>query len=171
MFGRFHSTYIWQSKNLIEYTVTSISVFLFSFLPKLEIHNMNSLQTGGSFFFFSFLTTIFCSGSSLLFGLSLVLVFFEGFLLRWLFLWQSVGSRHVGFSNCRTQAQWLGALECTGSIVVAGGLSCLTVCGIFSCLLHWGADSYPLYHQGSPGTSFKKIFFMSLSWTDVMDLK
>ena len=41
---------------------------------------MNYLQAGG--FFFSFLTSIFCSGSSLLLGLSLVLVFLEvhGFL-------------------------------------------------------------------------------------------
>lgn len=44
---------ILQSKNLIEYTVTSISWFTFSFLflawIKLEIHNMNYLQVGDFF--------------------------------------------------------------------------------------------------------------------------
>ena len=48
-------------------------------------------------------------------------------------------------------------LSSTGSIVVAHGLSCSTACGVFPdqgsnlCLLHWQADSYPVYHQGSPG--------------------
>ena len=43
------------------------------------------------------------------------------------------------------------------SVVVAHGLSCSTACGIFldqgsnPCPLHQQADSYPLYHQGSPG--------------------
>ena len=47
-------------------------------------------------------------------------------------------------------------LQSPGSIVVAHGLSCSTVCGIFpdqrlkSCLLHWQMDSLPLSHQGSP---------------------
>ena len=42
------------------------------------------------------------------------------------------------------------------SIVVAHGLSCSLVCGIFPdqgsnlCLLHWQAVSLPLSHQGSP---------------------
>ena len=47
-------------------------------------------------------------------------------------------------------------LQRVDSVVVAHGLSCSTVCGIFldqgsnSCPLHWQSDSYPLYHQGSP---------------------
>ena len=32
-----------------------------------------------------------------------------GFSLQWLLLWRSMGSRHMGFSSCGTQAQelWL----------------------------------------------------------------
>ena len=42
------------------------------------------------------------------------------------------------------------------SVVVALVLSCSVACGIFPdqglnlSPLHWQADSYPLYHQGSP---------------------
>ena len=47
-------------------------------------------------------------------------------------------------------------LQSTGSVVVAHGLSCSEVCGIFldqgSNLypLHWLVDSFPLSHQESP---------------------
>ena len=47
-------------------------------------------------------------------------------------------------------------LESTGLIVVAHGLSCSTICGIFldqgsnPCLLHQHVDSLPLSHQGNP---------------------
>ena len=46
------------------------------------------------------------------------------------------------------------------SVIVAHGPSCSAACGIFPdqgsnpCPLHWQADSQPLRHQGSPGTSF-----------------
>ena len=46
-----------------------------------------------------------------------------------------------------------------GSVVVAHGPSCSAACGIFPdqgsnpCPLHWQADSQPLRHQGSPGSS------------------
>ena len=52
-----------------------------------------------------------------------------GFLLRWLLLFQSTGSRRMGFSS------------------VAHGLSCSVACGMFPdqgsnpCPLHWQADS------------------------------
>lgn len=42
------------------------------------------------------------------------------------------------------------------SLVMEHGLSCYKACGIFldqrgnRCPLHWQADSYPLYNQGSP---------------------
>ena len=42
------------------------------------------------------------------------------------------------------------------SVVVVQGLSRPAACGILPdwesnlCPLHWEADSYPLYHQGSP---------------------
>ena len=48
-------------------------------------------------------------------------------------------------------------LESTGLVFVLSRLSCSTACGIFpargsnACPLHWQADYYPLYHQGSPG--------------------
>ena len=49
---------------------------------------------------------------------------------------------------------------------MAHGLSCSAACGIIldqglnPCLLHWGADSQPLHHQGSPyGDCF---FFFNL---------
>ena len=50
-------------------------------------------------------------------------------------------------------------LQSWGSVLKVQGLSCSVECGIFSdqesnpCLLHWQADSYPLYHQGSSRTS------------------
>ena len=55
-----------------------------------------------------------------------------------------------GFSCCRAWA--LGAWT---SVVVAHGLSCSAVCGIFPdqgsnpCSLYWQVDSQPLRHQGS----------------------
>ena len=72
-------------------------------------------------------------------------------------------SRRSGFSYCRAQA--LGhngsvtvvpALYSTDSVVVAHGLSCSAMCGVFQdqgsnpCLLHWQVDSWPLSHEGSP---------------------
>ena len=68
-----------------------------------------------------------------------------------------------GFSCCR--AQVLGHMgsvvtasgtSSTGSLDVAHWLSCSVACGLFPdqglslCPLHWQADSYLLYHQGSP---------------------
>jgi len=56
-------------------------------------------------------------------------------------------------------------LQSTGLIVVAHGVSSSAACGIFldpgsnPCLLHWQADSLPLSHQGSPGSSF--VFFFN----------
>ena len=60
------------------------------------------------------------------------------------------------------------ALERAGSVAVAHGLRCSKVCGIFPdqgsnlCPLHWQADSYPLYHQGSPLIHF--LFSIRLGW-------
>ena len=60
-----------------------------------------------------------------------------GFSLRWLLLFQSMDSRHTGFSGCGTRA----------SVVVAHRLSCSAACGIFPdqgsnpCPLHWQVDS------------------------------
>ena len=49
-----------------------------------------------------------------------------------------------------------GPWRAQDSVVMMHGFSCSTACGIFPdqrlnwCPLHWQADSYPLYHQGSP---------------------
>ena len=73
-----------------------------------------------------------------------------GFSLRWLLLLRSTGSRRAGFSSCGSRA----------SVVVALWLSCSATCGLFPdqgsnpCPLHWQADSQPLGHQGSLGSSF-----------------
>ena len=54
------------------------------------------------------------------------------------------------------------------SIVVACGLSCSKVCGIFPdqgsnpSPLHWQVDSYPLCHQGSPLCFFSTRQLVSL---------
>ena len=77
-----------------------------------------------------------------------------GFSLQWLLLLQSMGSKFMGFGSC-------------GSRILEGGLSscgtwgsCSAACGIFLdqglnlCSLHWQADSYPLYNQGSPCNFF-----------------
>ena len=59
----------------------------------------------------------------------------------------------AGFGSCRV---WSQSLRCPGSIIVAHGLSCSMVCGIFPdqglnlCHLHQQADYLPLKHQGSP---------------------
>ena len=80
-------------------------------------------------------------------------------------------ARWVGAALCRSaqashcsgfpwrRAQALGArasvVAALGAVVVAHGLSCSVVCGIFldqelnQCPLHWQMDSYPLYHQRS----------------------
>ena len=91
-----------------------------------------------------FFICLVCAGSLLLHGFSVVVVlggysllWYTGFSLRWLLLW-STGSRH------------------RGSVVAAHRLLLPTACGIFSdqgqnpCPLHWQADSYPPYCQGSP---------------------
>ena len=66
-----------------------------------------------------------------------------------------------GLSSCGVQASHCGGFSCWdsrtwASEVVALRLSCSAAFGIFLdqglnlCPLHWQADSYPLYHQGSP---------------------
>ena len=55
-----------------------------------------------------------------------------------------------GFSCCGAQA-----LGSQASAVVAQGLSCSVGCGIFldQGSNPWQADSYPVHHQGSPGST------------------
>ena len=73
-------------------------------------------------------------------------------------------SHYSGFSCC---GAW--TLGCSASVLVVHRLGCPAACGTFSdqgrnlCPLHWQADSYPLYHQGSPKgiyeSKYQKVFF------------
>ena len=70
-----------------------------------------------------------------------------------------------GFSSCGAQALgaqasvltacWLQKLQHMGSVLLVHRLWCSAACGIFPEQglnprpLHWQADSYPLYYQGS----------------------
>ena len=84
-----------------------------------------------------------------------------GFSWWELFLFQSIGSGHLGFSSCD-----LWALE-HGLRSRGHGVSCSAACGIIPnqgsnpCSLQWRADSLPLSHQGSPENFiFKKQFHL-----------
>ena len=78
-------------------------------------------------------------GRARMFNLCSLILLTLGFLICWLFIY---------LFGCA----W-------ASVVVAHGLSCFAARGIFPdegsklCLLRWQADSYPLYHQASPGVS------------------
>ena len=64
--------------------------------------------------------------------------------------------RCAGLSLSRPLLLWSTGSRRAGSVFVAHGPSCSSVCGIFPdqgsnpCPLHWQADSQPLRHQGSP---------------------
>ena len=55
------------------------------------------------------------------------------------------GSRGTSSRSCSNAGSGTQA-----SVVVAPGLRCSEACGSNLCLLHWQADSYPLYHQVMP---------------------
>ena len=98
---------------------------------------------------------------------SLTPIFFF-FWLHWVFtaaLRLSLVEASKGYSSCSVQAFHHSSLSLrsVGSIVMAHGLCCSSACEIFLehgwnlCPLHWQADSYPLYHQGSPGPHLSQI--------------
>ena len=74
----------------------------------------------------------------------------------------------VGFSSLRLLLLWSTGSRCVASVAAACGLSShgtraylpRVACEIFLdqgpnlCPLHWQADHYPLYHQGSPKSNF-----------------
>ena len=105
---------------------------------EVSIHNAISL---------SFLN--FCAGSSLL----------RGFLEL-----GCSGLLTVAAPRCGAQASLVAACRLTTAslvaVIVAHGLCYSSGCGITLiqgsnlCPLHWQADSYPLYHQGSPTITF-----------------
>ena len=100
--------------------------------------------------------------------------FFNKFIYLFIYLWLcwvfvsvqglSLVAESGGHSSSRCAGLSLSRpllLRSTGSrrassVVVAHGLSCSAVCGIFPdqgsnpCPLHWQAGSQPLCHQGSP---------------------
>ena len=101
--------------------------------------------------------------------------YFSFFLLIYLFL-AVLGLRFCAraFSSCGKRGPLFIAVRgpltiaaslvgSTGSVVVAHGPSCSTVCGIFPdqglnpCPLHWQVDSQPLRHRGNPCPLFFKI--------------
>ena len=75
---------------------------------------------------------------------------------RWFLVLGSTGSSTGPVGVWASVSQHAHGLQSAGSVVVARGLSCSTACAIFldwwsnSCALSWQADSYPLYHEGSP---------------------
>ena len=82
--------------------------------------------------------------------------------------------QHPGFSLCGSSCCRARALDSRASVVAAHGLSrgvglgCSMACGIFPdqglnlCPLHWQADSYPPYQQGSPGHFSIRLSVLSL---------
>ena len=68
-------------------------------------------------------------------------------------------SRCAGLSLSRPLLLRSTGSRRAGSVAVAHGPSCSVACGTFPdqgsnpCPLHWQADSQPLRHQGSPGSS------------------
>ena len=96
--------------------------------------------------------------------------------LRWVFIsvrGLSPAAASGGHSSSRCvglSPSWPLLLRSTGSrragsVIVAHGPSCSAAHGIFPdqdwnpCSLHWGADSQPLRHQGSPNSSNFKAKF------------
>ena len=101
-----------------------------------------------------FLTDVGCVCLIIYFWVALCLCGFTGFLLlkgAGDTLYCGVRASCSGFSHCRAQA-----LSVWTSVVVVHRLSCSSSRGISLdqelnlCPLHWQADCYPVYHQGSP---------------------
>ena len=97
-------------------------------------------------FFQCFYLCIGCPGS-FCYGWAFSSSWKQGLLSRY-----CVQASHCGdFSCSRGQA-----LNASASVTEAHRLSCSAVCGILPdqganlCLLRWQADSYPLFHLGSP---------------------
>ena len=138
----------------IQVSIPAFPLTLYVLLGKLGTVPLSQFFIYFFKFIYLFVFIFGCVGSSsLVHGLSLAAVSggysslrCADFSLSWLLMWQSTGSRHVGFSSCGTQTQQLW-LSGSGSVVVAHGLSCSAACGIFPgqgsnpCPLHWQADS------------------------------
>ena len=119
--------------SIFSQSVTSLFIFLMVSLFKKIISQLFIFGCAGSL-----LQSWLVSGCG---ERGLVFMRCMGFPWHWLFLLQSTGSRVSGL-------QWQGHV---GSVVVEYGLCCSKACGIFPdqglnlCLLHWQADSLPLW--------------------------
>ena len=121
--------------------------------------------------FCCFVLVFVCTGSSLLRSLSLAaesrgyaLVEVPGLptvvasvaVVHWL---PAHGLSTCGSRACAAARRFQHSWH-SGSEAMTQGLSCSAACGISShqgltlCPLHWQADSYPLYHLGSPHCGF-----------------
>ena len=146
--GYFHVLAIVNSAVMnIEVQVSfRIRVFIFSgYMPRSGIAG----SYGSSiFYFYLFIYLWLCWVFVSVWGLSLVVA--SG---------GHSSSQCAGLSlSCPLLPRSTGS-RCAGSVIVAHGPSRSTACGIFPdqgsnpCALHWQADSQPLRHQGSPGSS------------------
>ena len=104
-------------------------------------------------------------------------LWYTGLSLQRLLLLRSTGSRRTDFRSC---GEW--AYSCLENSMDRGAWRATSVPGVTrlgqvlanksplceispnqgsnSCLLYWQMDSYPLYHQGSPGNApFKNTFW------------
>ena len=83
-------------------------------------------------------------------GQGLLQLQLAGFLLQWLLLLMSIGSRVHGLQQLQNMGSVVVACrsQSTSSVVVAHRLSCSSTCGVFPdqgsnpCPLHQQADSY-----------------------------
>ena len=89
------------------------------------------------------------------------------FLMWWLLLLQSMGCREHGLQQLQHVDSVVVASgpQCTGSIVMAQGLSCSTAFGIFPgqgsnwCLLHWQVD---LFTTEPPEKPLQNVFVICI---------
>ena len=130
---------------------------------KVTIINFRSNQLASVPFRNAFARYLFrlCWGFLAACGLSLAVMsegytslWCTGFSLQWLLLLYSTCSRHMGASVMAARKLSRGGFQTLEHR--------LSSCGTFLdlgsnlCPLHWQADSYPLYHQGSPAFTLKR---------------
>ena len=77
-----------------------------------------------------------------------------GFPLQWLLLLWSMGSRHLGFSRCDSQALPSGFWSCGKRAWFLLDMWDLLGPGSNLYALHWQVDSLPLAHHRNPRTFF-----------------
>ena len=152
-FGKLLSDKIMTSYSLLIYQ-RDVNIHYPAHFPQIYVKEGGGILIN-LFIYYIWLRWVFVAAR----GLSLVaasrgyfLLGCVGFLLLWLVLLRSTGSRR------------------TGSVVVAHGPSCSAACGILPdqgsnpCPLNCQADSQPLCHQGSPGGGILIPFYRAKKW-------